>query len=76
MTGQDKLLNLKTTSMASKVIHAIYNDDDEKEPISWKGNQEQKDLENYEREMKKIKSPIILIASEKFVAFTGIIINS
>ena len=28
MTGQDKLLNLKTTSMASKVIHAIYNDDD------------------------------------------------
>jgi hypothetical protein len=29
MTGLDKLLNLKTTSsMASKVIHAIYNDDD------------------------------------------------
>lgn len=29
MTGQDKLQNLKTTSsMASKVIHAIYNDDD------------------------------------------------
>jgi hypothetical protein len=29
MIGQDKLLNLKTTSsMASKVIHAIYNDDD------------------------------------------------
>jgi len=29
MTGQDRHLNLKTTSnMASKVIHAIYNDDD------------------------------------------------
>jgi len=28
MTGQDKLQNLKTTSMASKVVHAIYNDDD------------------------------------------------
>ena len=35
---------------------AIYNDDDEKEQLSWKGNQEQKDLDNYERELKKIKA--------------------
>lgn len=34
----------------------IYDDDDEKEVASWKDNQAQKDLNAYEREMKKIKT--------------------